>query len=59
VFRTFTYVSPTDLVPLGGAALTTLAATFLASYLPSRRATRIDPVIALRMIERKKALRNT
>jgi putative ABC transport system permease protein len=40
--RTFIYVSPTDLVPLGGAALTTLAATFLASYLPSRRATRID-----------------
>jgi putative ABC transport system permease protein len=46
--RTFIYVSPTDLVTFGAIAMTMAAATLLASYLPSRRATRIDPVVALR-----------
>jgi ABC-type antimicrobial peptide transport system permease subunit len=41
-------VGPADPVTIGGATLlmTTLAAT--AGFLPARRATRVDPVIALR-----------
>jgi ABC-type antimicrobial peptide transport system permease subunit len=46
--RTFIYVSPTDLITFGAVAMTLAAAAFIASYLPSRRATRIDPVVALR-----------
>jgi predicted permease len=48
--RTFVYVSPTDIITFGAVAMTMAAAALVASYLPSRRATRIDPVVALRHI---------
>jgi len=49
VLSTLLYgVSPTDLVTFAGAAAVLVAATVLASVVPARRATRVDPVAALR-----------
>jgi putative ABC transport system permease protein len=41
-------VSPVDPATYGAAALGLLATALLASYLPSRRAARVDPIEALK-----------
>jgi putative ABC transport system permease protein len=41
-------VSATDPLIFGGAALFLAAISLAASYLPTRHATRIDPLVALR-----------
>jgi putative ABC transport system permease protein len=46
---TFLYgVEPTDLLTYSIAAIGLIGVAMLASYLPARRALRVDPIIALR-----------
>ena len=40
-------ISPTDPLTLGGVALVLLAVSLAASWLPARRAARVEPAVAL------------
>ncbi len=41
-------LAPTDPLSIAGALLVMAAASALAAYLPARRASRVDPIRALR-----------
>jgi len=41
-------VRPTDAATLAVASLGVLVVAFLATYIPARRAMRVDPMVALR-----------
>lgn len=41
-------ISPVDPASLAGAVLVTAGAAFLASWIPARRAARVDPMAVLR-----------
>jgi putative ABC transport system permease protein len=49
VLRTFLFdLTPSDPVTYAGVVVVLGAAAILASWVPARRASRVDPVVALR-----------
>jgi putative ABC transport system permease protein len=49
VIREILYgVSPMDPLTIGGTSLLLIAITLLASYVPALRATRVNPMVAMR-----------
>jgi putative ABC transport system permease protein len=48
IARYLFHVAPVDPIAIGGAAFVLVATAFAAAYVPARRATRIDPLMALR-----------
>lgn len=49
VMRSFLYeISPTDPVAVGGAVFALFGAALLASWLPARAGTRVDPMVTMR-----------
>jgi ABC-type antimicrobial peptide transport system permease subunit len=47
--RTYLFgLSPTDAVSIGGAVALMVAVTAIAAFLPARRASVVDPLVALR-----------
>jgi ABC-type antimicrobial peptide transport system permease subunit len=43
-------VSPSDPITFGAVALCVILATLLACYIPARRATKADPLVALQRV---------
>jgi ABC-type antimicrobial peptide transport system permease subunit len=41
-------VTPTDPTTVAGACVLALLISFIASFIPARRAARVDPLVALR-----------